>query len=343
MNIALHVHRSWAQRICCSFGERWRGLALLLALPGAIEAADFTYTNNNGAIMITGYTGPGGNVTIPGTIEGLPVTSIGESAFSGLGAVTGVLLPGSVTNIGDSAFQLSGLTNFAIPDSVTHLGSAAFFACTNLASLNIGSGLTTIEGGGEGGLFGTFEGTALTRLTIPDTITNISDGPLHLGGALGAFYGCLQLTNVMIGRGLGYLGVGAFSYCTSLQSIYFEGNAPTPGQNYFGLDIFHEDALATIYYLPGATGWDSTYAGVPTALWNPQAQASDESFGVRQSRFGFNIIGTAGIPIAIETSTNLTAPAWQVLQTCTLTNGSVYFSDPHWTDYPGRFYRIASP
>jgi hypothetical protein len=31
------------------------------------------------------------------------------------------------------------------------------------------------------------------------------------------------------------------------------------------------------------------------------------------------------------------------LQTCKLTNGSIYFSDPQWTNYPGRFYRIRSP
>ena len=57
-------------------------LLLLLALPAAVQA-QFTYTNNNGAITITGYTGPGGDVTIPDTISGLPVTSIGDYAFWG--------------------------------------------------------------------------------------------------------------------------------------------------------------------------------------------------------------------------------------------------------------------
>ena len=55
-------------------------LLLLLALPAAVQA-QFTYTTNNGAITITGYTGPGGAVTIPSTINGLPVTSIGDQAF----------------------------------------------------------------------------------------------------------------------------------------------------------------------------------------------------------------------------------------------------------------------
>ena len=53
---------------------------LLLTLPAAVQA-QYTYTTNNGTITITEYTGSGGAVTIPGTINGLPVISIGGSAF----------------------------------------------------------------------------------------------------------------------------------------------------------------------------------------------------------------------------------------------------------------------
>ena len=56
---------------------------LVLALPVAVEA-QFAYTTNNGTITITGYSGAGGSVTIPDTINGLPVTSIGDSAFYAL-------------------------------------------------------------------------------------------------------------------------------------------------------------------------------------------------------------------------------------------------------------------
>jgi len=52
-------------------------LALLFTLP--VQADDYTYTTNNGAITITGYTGPGGALAIPDTINGYPVTSIGNS------------------------------------------------------------------------------------------------------------------------------------------------------------------------------------------------------------------------------------------------------------------------
>ena len=57
---------------------------ILLSNPIAVTAqqsGDFTYTDNNGAIAITGYTGAGGAVTIPSTINDIPVTSIGTEAF----------------------------------------------------------------------------------------------------------------------------------------------------------------------------------------------------------------------------------------------------------------------
>lgn len=51
----------------------------------------------------------------------------------------------------------------------------------------------------------------------------------------------------------------------------------------------------------------------------------------------------ANSPLVIEASTGLANPAWIPLQSCTLTNGSIYFSDPQWTNYPGRFYRVRWP
>jgi len=70
-------------------------LVLLLALPG-VGWAQFTWTNINGAITITGYSGPGGAITVPATIEGLPVTTVGNP--QGLIPIPlPALLPGEVT------------------------------------------------------------------------------------------------------------------------------------------------------------------------------------------------------------------------------------------------------
>src|SRR5258706_5243880 len=89
-------------------------LLLLLTLPAVVQA-QFNYTTNNGAITITGYTGPGGAVVIPNTINGLPVTRIGDYAFNGKAGLTSVTIPNSVISMGTSAFSYSySLTSVTI-------------------------------------------------------------------------------------------------------------------------------------------------------------------------------------------------------------------------------------
>lgn len=56
-------------------------LLLLVMLPAAVQA-QFTFTTNNGALTITGYTGSGGDVIIPSTTNDLPITSIESFAFA---------------------------------------------------------------------------------------------------------------------------------------------------------------------------------------------------------------------------------------------------------------------
>jgi hypothetical protein len=307
-----------------------------LLLVGILRAQDFSYTNTNGTITITGYKGAGGNVVIPGTIDGLPVTSIGDSALS------------FINNLSDQSnlTGLSNMTSVTIADSVTNLGDAAFAGSPNLAAITIGKGITRIKGGAETSSWGTFQWcSSLTRVTIPDNVTNIGDGVGTRGGPFGAFSGCESLTNVIFGKGLAYLGNGTFTYCNNLLSVYFRGDAPPFGASGYPVPTspFFNATNAIVYYLPGTTGWGPSYAGRPAVLWNPQAQTTDGNFGVRQNQFGFNITGTPDIPLVIEASADLAAASWLSLQTCTLTNGLMYFSDPQWTNYPSRFYRMRSP
>jgi len=173
----------------------------------------------------------------------------------------------------------------------------------------------------------------LTKVTIGNNVTNI-------GGL--AFGFCSSLTNVTIGSSVTAIGNGAFEECTALKGAYFSGNTPIASS------IFYDDNNATVYYLPGTTGWGLTFSGRPTVLWNPQAQSSDGSFGVRTNRFGFNITGSSNLVIVVEASTNPANSNWSPVSTNTLNtfvgaNGSSYFSDPQWTNYPARFYRLRSP
>ena len=118
-------------------------LAAALALPAVVQA-QFAYTTTNSAITITGYGGSGGAVIIPDTINGLPVRSIGYGALGDREDITSVTIPNSVTNIEDSSFIETGLTNVAIGDSVVRIGSDAFAYCRSLTTITIGTSVTSI-------------------------------------------------------------------------------------------------------------------------------------------------------------------------------------------------------
>ena len=208
------------------------GNRLTLVLQAKPPGDDFAYMTNSGTITITKYAGTSGAVTIPGTINGLPVTSIGANAF---------------------------------------------YSCTNMISV-----------------------------TIPESVTSIGDG--------------------------------AFSSCTSLVGVYFRGNAPSIGST-----VFSGGNNTTVYYLPGHTGWGATFGGCSSGLWKPQVQTSGTSFGVRANQFGFTLDWASGMDIVVEARAGLANSTWLPLQTNTLSSDSLYFSDPQWTNYPARLYRVRSP
>jgi hypothetical protein len=269
------------------------------------------YSSMNGALFNKNQTtliqypeNKAGNYTIPNSI-----TSIGSYAFTGCN-LSSVTISSSIINIANETFfNCASLTNVTIPNSVTNIGIDAFAFCTSLTSVTIGSGVTSIAELAFNNC------TSLVTATIPNSVTSI--------------------------------GMAAFNNCISLTGIYFQGNAPSAsGLGHFL--VFYGDSNTTVYYLTGTTGWGATFGGRPAVLWNPQALTSDPSFGVRANQFGFNITGSSNLVIVVETATNLANGIWIPLETNTLntfvgTNGTSYFSDPQWTNYPSRFYRFRSP
>ena len=157
-------------------------ICVVLLLP-AVARAQFTFITNNGAITITGYTGPDGTVAIPDSINGLTVTSIGESAFYGLSGVTNVIMPDTITNIGFQAFTGCGLVSVVIPDNVMTIGQSAFLNCYDLTNVTIGSNVTSINDYSFGSCYG------LTGVFIPKSVTNIF---------YSAFNFCTSLTNITV-------------------------------------------------------------------------------------------------------------------------------------------------
>jgi len=283
------------------------------------------------------------NLIIPST-----VTSLGAGAFQNCISLTNIVVPDGVNRVEDNTFSgCANLCQVVLPNSVTHIGSNAFYYCTSLTNLTIPSQVTEIKNT-------TFKFChKLTCMVIPDGVTNIGDQAFAFCYGLtkltvsaqlvsvgdDAFLECNNLTGFTFPSTLASLGSWAFADCWSLTNLYFTGNAPGLGVS----TPFYWDKQLTVYYLPGTTGWTSTLGGRPAVLWNPQAQTGDASFGVRTNTFGFNIAaltGTNALPFVVEACVDLAHPVWQAVQTNV---GSMYFSDPQWTNYPGRFYRLRSP
>ena len=214
-------------------------MLLLLAQPAAVQA-QYNYITNNGAITITQYTGPGGNVIIPSTTNGLPVTRIGDSAFhngTNNNTLTSITIPNSITDIGNYAFYgCQSLKSLTIPDSVTNIGNSAFVYCYSLPSV-----------------------------TIPNSVISIGST---------AFSSCSSLTNVTIPDSVTSIGAFAFISCTKLTAITVD--ALNPYYSSVAGVLFNKSQTALIQY---ATGLAGDYA-ILNSVTNIKNHAFSSSYGL---------------------------------------------------------------
>ena len=93
------------------------------------QGVKYTLNDEDNIATVSGYTDVcSGTVTIPATVNGYSVTSIGNGAFNGFTGMTSVTIPNSVTSIGDRAFvECSGLTDvYSYAVNVPTAGANAF-------------------------------------------------------------------------------------------------------------------------------------------------------------------------------------------------------------------------
>jgi hypothetical protein len=160
----------------------------LLVLPAVVQA-QFTFTTNNGAITFTQYTGPGGDVTIPDTVNGLPVTTVGQAAFYQVSSLTSVTFGTNVNTIANNAiFQCPSLSSVTIPASVTNIGSGPMLDCKSLTAISVSPSNSHYTNVNQV-LFNTpqtslieFPGGVGGSYTLPVTVTNI--GQAFIGNSL---------------------------------------------------------------------------------------------------------------------------------------------------------------
>ena len=151
-----------------------------------VAAATNTFYFDETTGTITKYVESDTVVVIPSKINGVPVETIGNTAFQN-SAVTSVTIPDSVTAIYSGAFaNCSQLTNISIPNSVTFIGFSTFEHCTSLKSI-----------------------------TLPSSLRSISEA---------LFFGCSQLTTIHIPVSVTSIGNNAFADCPSLMTVTYPGS-----------------------------------------------------------------------------------------------------------------------
>lgn len=106
---------------------------------------DWIYTVLDDEVMITSYFGDDANVVIPDTIEGYPVTIIGEQALHDNLTMETLVIGNNVTTIGEMAFIFcENLTTVTIPDSVVTIEEYAFWRCRSLTTIHVSDNVSYI-------------------------------------------------------------------------------------------------------------------------------------------------------------------------------------------------------
>ena len=161
-----------------------QGLEYVLLDDGTYGVSRGEWANGENSVLV-----------IPPIYDGIPITSIQNSAFSYYSQLTSVTIPDSVTSIGNMAFvYCNNLSTVAISDSVISIGQGAFAYCTDLSTIAIPYGVTNI---GEAA----FYSSGLTSARIPDSVTSIGDG---------AFANCDALTDIRTDGTTNFYSWGGF-------------------------------------------------------------------------------------------------------------------------------------
>ena len=238
-------------------------------------------------------------ILIPTTYNGLPVVSVEASAFLNNTAITSVVLPDSITSIGENAFngcesltsvlfgknsQLSSigpgafnycysLESITIPESVTSIGSDAFIYCYGLRSVTFGenSQLTSI---GDGA-FNWCE--SLESITIPASVTSIGEW---------AFVECYRLVEVW---NLSKLNITAGSEDNGYVAYYAKRVETEPSESY----VYTDENGYVIYYdgkvkaLINYTG-NETKLTIPDDITELNCFALSDCYNITSVTFGEN-------------------------------------------------------
>ena len=176
------------------------------------------------------------------------VTSIGY-VFYGCSSLASVVIPSSVTSIGDDAFYgCSSLASVVIPSSVTSIGDFAFSGCSSFLAYRLKSDNTA---------YVYDAGDSILTANIPEKITYENKDYTVTSIGKDAFYGCSSLHSVTIGSGVQSIAASAFTDFNGYiqpEKVIWLGNTPPEGYknvngtyNYVSNDLFSGLSNTKVY------------------------------------------------------------------------------------------------
>ena len=181
----------------------FRGCSKLLRID--VDNTSTSYKSIDGVLYTSDmelYAYPTGKEGSSYTLE-TGTKSVWPYAFSGA-SIESIVLPHTVTEIGQGAFNGAKLKSVELPDSVTTVGDSVFAACKELVSAKLSQNLESLS-------YNMFNNCP--KLNTVD----IGDGTSSIGG--NAFYACESLKNISLPRNLKTIGSAAFAYCASLETL----------------------------------------------------------------------------------------------------------------------------
>lgn len=213
-----------------------------------------------------------GELVIPETIDGYPVTEINGWAFSACKDITSVKMPNSIVDIGQNAFEYcDNLSTVELSENLLEIRYRTFYCCYALSSIEIPDSVMIV---GSSAFYGTAiynndsnwdenvlyvnnhliatRGSISGKYTIKDNTKTIADG---------SFHECQELTNVIFPSSLKSIGE-AFNYCTGLTEI----NIPT-NVELIGWRAFEGCSNLSFINLPDTVKEIEHYAFVDTAFF----------------------------------------------------------------------------
>lgn len=150
------------------------------------------------------------DLVIPATYNGIPVTEIGYSAFSGNQRITSVTVSDGITKIGSYAFEnCSALKTVILPTGITEFYENTFYGCESLTDFVIPDGITRIANNA-------FQYcSSLTSIEFPDSVRRVDER---------AFGNCSALEEIKIGSGMSRIDNNAFDLCVNISLISVDEN-----------------------------------------------------------------------------------------------------------------------